>query len=81
MGESMRHVVLADGVRIALHEQGEGAPVVLLPAWGETHRSFDRLVALLPADLHVIAPDQRGVGESDKPAVGYRLTAAGQSRS
>jgi hypothetical protein len=27
MGESMRHVVLADGVRIALHEQGEGAPV------------------------------------------------------
>ncbi len=72
----MSHVVLADGVRIAQHEQGEGAPAVLSPPWGETHRSFDRLVALLPADLHVIAPDQRGVGESDKPAVGYRPEAA-----
>ncbi len=68
--------MLADDVRIALLEQGEGTPVVLLHAWGETHRSFDRLAALLPADLHVIAPDQRGVGESDKPAVGYRPEAA-----
>jgi pimeloyl-ACP methyl ester carboxylesterase len=69
-------VVLADGVRLSVHEQGAGPPVVLLHAWGETHRSFDRLVELLPADLHVLVPDQRGVGESDKPTTGYRLEDA-----
>ena len=68
--------MLADGVRIAVHEQGAGTPVLLLHAWGETHRSFDRLVELLPADLQVLAPDLRGAGESDKPAEGYRLEDA-----
>lgn len=69
----MRAVVLADGVRLAVHEQGAGTPVVLLHAWGETHRSFDRLVDLLPAELRLLVPDQRGVGESDKPPAGYGL--------
>ena len=69
----VKPVVLPDGVRLAVREQGAGTPVVLLHAWGETHRSFDRVVELLPADLHVLVPDQRGVGESDKPSAGYRL--------
>jgi rifampin ADP-ribosylating transferase len=72
----MRRVVLADGSGIAVHEQGAGTPVVLVHAWGETHRSFDRLAELLPNDLRVLAPDQRGVGQSDKTAVGYRLEDA-----
>jgi rifampin ADP-ribosylating transferase len=69
----MRRVVLADGVGLAVQEQGAGTPVVMLHAWGETRRSFDRLVELLPADVRVVAFDQRGVGDSDKPTVGYRL--------
>jgi rifampin ADP-ribosylating transferase len=75
-GGRVRAVAVADGVRLAVHEQGSGVPVVLLHAWGETHRSFDRLRYLLPAHWHVVVPDQRGVGDSDKPATGYRLEEA-----
>jgi len=69
-------VVLADDVRLAVYERGAGPPVVLLHAWGETHRSFDRFLELLPAGLHVLVPDQRGSGDSDKPSTGYRLEDA-----
>ena len=48
-------------------------PVILLHAWGESRRAFDRLVALLPDTLRVVAIDQRGHGDSDVPEVGYSL--------
>src|SRR5680860_1528434 len=72
----MRRVGLATGVVLAVHEFGEGEPVLLLHAWGETHRTFDRLVPLLTRSLHLVVPDQRGVGESAKPADGYGLNDA-----
>jgi len=68
--------MLAGGGRLVVRDQGAGAPVLLLHAWGETHRTFDRLAERLPDGLRVIAPDQRGVGESDKPSQGYRLQDA-----
>jgi pimeloyl-ACP methyl ester carboxylesterase len=71
-----RRVRLASGLYLAVHEHGSGRPVVLVHAWGETHATFDRLVPLLEPHVHVIAPDQRGVGESDKPADGYSLSQA-----
>lgn len=64
---------LATGVELAVHEHGEGVPVLLLHAWGETHRVFDLLVPLLPTSMHLLLPDQRGVGDSTKPADGYTL--------
>ena len=72
----MRRVALATGVELAVHEFGAGEPVLLLHAWGETHRVFDRLIPLLPHRLHVLMPDQRGVGESAKPGDGYAITDA-----
>jgi pimeloyl-ACP methyl ester carboxylesterase len=69
----MRRVTLTTGVELAVDEFGDGEPVLLLHAWGETHRIFDRLVPLLPRTLHLVVPDQRGVGESAKPADGYAL--------
>ena len=69
----MRRITLATGVELAVHQLGDGEPVLLLHAWGETHRSFDRLVSLLPRTLHLVVPDQRGVGDSAKPAHGYAL--------
>ncbi|MGH3358827.1 MAG: alpha/beta fold hydrolase [Nocardioidaceae bacterium] len=72
----MRRIALATGAELAVHEYGGGEPVLLLHAWGETHRIFDRLVPLLPGTLHLIVPDQRGVGESSKPADGYALLDA-----
>ena len=71
--EGMQRVALATGVELAAYEYGEGFPVLLLHAWGETHRSFDRLVPLLPRTVHLVVPDQRGVGHSSKPADGYSL--------
>jgi pimeloyl-ACP methyl ester carboxylesterase len=50
-----------------------GAPVVLLHAWGESWRSFDRLLPLLPGTIHAVAMDLRGHGDADKPATGYSL--------
>lgn len=72
----MRRIPLATGVDLAVHEQGSGVPVLLLHAWGETHRTFDRLLPLLPDTLRLVVPDQRGVGHSSKPADGYDLTVA-----
>ena len=68
--------MLPDGVRLAVWESGEGEPLLLLHAWGETHRSFDQLVRVLPEGLRLVVPDQRGVGDSDKPTHGYALREA-----
>ena len=67
---------LRTGIDLAVHEHGEGVDVLLLHAWGDTHRTFDRLVPLLPSWMHLVVPDQRGVGDSAKPADGYSLTEA-----
>ncbi|MFS3129622.1 alpha/beta fold hydrolase [Nocardioides sp. Bht2] len=69
----MRRITVAPGIDVAVHEQGTGIPVLLAHAWGETHRSFDRLVPLLPRTMRLVLPDQRGVGVSSRPAAGYSL--------
>jgi rifampin ADP-ribosylating transferase len=71
----IRTVRLASGVRLAYSRQGDpsGVPVLLLHAWGESLGCFDRLMPLLPAPIHVLAMDQRGHGDADKPAGGYAL--------
>jgi rifampin ADP-ribosylating transferase len=70
---SSRRVLLPSGLHLAVHEHGSGRALVLVHAWGETHRSFDRLVPLLAPLARLVVPDQRGVGESDKPPDGYDL--------
>ena len=72
---SVRQVVLATGVSVPYVSAGpaSGAPVVLLHAWGESWRSFDRLLPLLPGTIHAVAMDLRGHGDADKPAAGYSL--------
>lgn len=47
-------------------------PLLLLHAWGESRRSFARLIPLLTG-FRAYAPDPRGQGEADKPADGYSL--------
>lgn len=66
---------LTTGVTLSYVEQGEagGVPVVLLHAYVESWRVFDRLLPLLPRHLHVFAVDQRGCGDAGKPADGYSL--------
>ncbi len=47
--------------------------MLLLHAWGESHRSFDRLLPLLRHTVLAMAIDQRGHGAADRPEAGYEL--------
>ena len=70
-------VPISTGIEVAYDEHGRsgtGPPLVLLHAWGEGRGSFDRLLPLLPDDLHLFVPDLRGSGESSKPSTGYSLS-------
>jgi len=71
----VRTVTLGTGVSVTFVQQGDrkGCPVLLLHAWGESLRSFDRMVPLLPRSVHVLALDQRGHGGATKPSAGYDL--------
>ena len=61
----------AGGVRTFFLEAGEGEPVVLLHGLGATNASMLPTLAALSRRYRVIAPDNPGFGESDKPRVAY----------
>jgi pimeloyl-ACP methyl ester carboxylesterase len=55
-------------VRLAIREEGDGAPVVLLHGFPELSHSWrHQLPPLAAAGYHAIAPDLRGYGDSDAP--------------
>lgn len=64
-----------NGIRMHYLEWGEaGAPdVVLVHGWTGWAQNWSYVAEQLQGQYHVIAPDHRGHGESDKPATGYRL--------
>ena len=72
----VRRVALDTGVHLAVADRDGQIPVVLLHAWGETHEIFSDLLPLLPGDLRLVVPDQRGVGDSDRPSSGYEFADA-----
>ena len=80
MDHGVRWAELASGVRLPWVAAGPGAgtPVVLLHAWGESRRCFDRLISALAGRVHTVAVDQRGHGEADSPADGYSLADLGE---
>lgn len=60
-----------NGVRLHYVRAGEGPPVVLLHGWGSTSFMWRKLMTLLAESYTVVAPDLRGIGDSDKPEGGY----------
>ena len=57
-----------NGIRLHVHEQGTGAPVLLLHGFPDSSSLWRHQVpALVKAGYRVIAPDLRGFGASDKP--------------
>ena len=57
-----------DGVTLAVLDDGEGVPVLLLHGFPDSSGVWRRQVpALVAAGFRVIAPDLRGYGESDRP--------------
>lgn len=74
MDSEVRRLRLRTGIAVPCLVQGDAAaqPVLLLHPWGESRRTFDRLVPLLTG-FRICAPDLRGQGEADKPHGGYSL--------
>jgi pimeloyl-ACP methyl ester carboxylesterase len=74
MDSEVRDLRLRTGISVPCLVQGDPAakPVLLLHPWGESRRTFDRLVPLLTG-YRIYAPDLRGQGEADKPEGGYSL--------
>jgi len=77
MNQGVRWAELSTGVRLPYVSVGPSSatPVLLLHAWGESRRSFDRLMPMLGNTLHAVAVDQRGHGEADRPTAGYSLAS------
>jgi pimeloyl-ACP methyl ester carboxylesterase len=66
---------LATGPQLHHAEQGDpgGEAIVFLPAYADSWFSYSRVLALLPARYHAYALDQRGHGDSERPACCYTV--------
>ena len=61
--------IAGDGVELAVLDEGEGHPVLLLHGFPDSSRLWRHQVAALSAaGMRAIVPDLRGFGQSDKPA-------------
>ncbi|WP_146362225.1 alpha/beta fold hydrolase [Arthrobacter yangruifuii] len=79
MESEVRELRLRTGITVPcrVHGSPDALPVLLLHAWGESSRSFDRLVPGL-AQFRIYAPDLRGHGGAGKPHAGYSLSEQAQ---
>ncbi len=72
-----RFVDSADGVRIAVYEQGnpDGPTLVMAHGWPDSHVLWDGVVPLLADRFRIIRYDNRGVGKSSvpKPVSAYTM--------
>ncbi len=71
---TIKSVELPNRVRLQYVEQGDpsGIPVVLLHGVTDSWRSFELVLPHLPGSIHAFALTQRGHGDADRPASGYR---------
>ncbi|MBI1724609.1 MAG: alpha/beta fold hydrolase [Candidatus Tectomicrobia bacterium] len=65
--------VRVNGIRIAFEEAGSGAPLLLLHGFSLDHTMWDAQVEALSRTYRVIAPDQRGLGQTENPDVHISL--------
>lgn len=68
-------VTLATGPTVSYAEQGDrrGPALVLLPGPTDSWVSYQPVLELMPLSIRTLAVSQRGHGDSDKPATGYRV--------
>jgi non-heme chloroperoxidase len=72
---TVRAAELRNGVVVEYVDQGDasGLPIVFLHGVTDSWRSFEAVLARLPASIRALALSQRGHGESSRPASGYRF--------
>jgi non-heme chloroperoxidase len=75
MSPAATNVTLASGLTLSCAHHGDpgGAPLVLLPGPTDSWRSYEAVFAHLPPSVRAVAVSQRGHGDSDKPASGFRV--------
>ena len=61
------------GQKIYYQDAGSGPDVILLHGLGADRSAWAATVPALAAQYHVYVPDQVGFGQSDKPAIDYRI--------
>lgn len=64
-----------NGIRMHYLEWGEpgATDLILVHGWSSWAQSWSDSAEKIQGQYHIIAPDHRGHGESDKPETGYRL--------
>jgi pimeloyl-ACP methyl ester carboxylesterase/tetratricopeptide (TPR) repeat protein len=69
-------VWLKTGVRLRYAEQGSvaGHPVIMLHGYTDSWFSFSQVLPLLDGKYRIFVLDQRGHGDSERPAVGYAMS-------
>jgi len=68
MSELQHKFVTTNGIKMHYVEQGTGPLVVLCHGWPESWYSYrHQIPALAAAGFRVVAPDQRGYGQTDAP--------------
>jgi pimeloyl-ACP methyl ester carboxylesterase len=68
----MSFLTTPTGVRLRYTDRGSGShTIVLVHGWKGSHRMWDPAVYRLMREFRVIAFDNRGMGESDKPSGPY----------
>jgi pimeloyl-ACP methyl ester carboxylesterase len=65
------HVALVNGFRMHYVRAGNGPVLVLLHGWPQSWYEWRHLIPVLAERYTVIAPDLRGLGDSEKPREGY----------
>lgn len=68
-------VTLLSGLTLSYAEQGDGSGrvLVMLPGPTDSWPSYEAVLVSLPPSIRTVAVSQRGHGDSDKPATGYRV--------
>jgi pimeloyl-ACP methyl ester carboxylesterase len=61
----------AGGLRQHVVIGGEGPPLLLVHGWPQNWYAWRMVMPALARDFEVIAPDQRGIGLTEKPGDGY----------
>jgi pimeloyl-ACP methyl ester carboxylesterase len=61
----------ANGLRQHVVTGGDGPPLLLVHGWPQNWSAWRLVMPALARDFEVIAPDQRGIGETGKPLDGY----------
>ncbi|UOR07031.1 alpha/beta hydrolase [Hymenobacter aerilatus] len=65
------HYATVNGVQLHYVDGGSGPALICLPGWPQTWYSYHPIAAELAQHYRVIIVDIRGMGSSEKPAVGY----------